>query len=117
MAVGTYSIKLTKAMKKVDMVVGGTFTPEQAIAFVEDYQSKLAGITANEFDLHFDCRGLDIITPEMTPSVVSCLDLYKATGFKKVIIGIKQGSPILKMQLNRLGRTAGLTNLEVNEIY
>lgn len=116
MAVGSYSMKLNTAKKTVDMVVGGTFTPEQAEAFVKDYQTKLSSVKANEFDLHFNCGDLDVINKEMTESVVACLNLYKATGFSKVIIGIKK-NPILKMQLNRLGRTAGMTNLEISEIY
>lgn len=73
-------------------------------------------IKADEFTLKFDCRDLEVVTQEMVPSLMNCLQMYKETGFKKVEVGIKK-SPVIKMQLSRLGRNAGLTNLEVAEIY
>lgn len=118
MATGDYSIKVNRVSKKVEMVVSGSFTPEQAERFVNDYHSKLSGINASEFVLEFDCRDLNLVTKEMIPSLEACYGLYKTTGFKKILIGIKKtDAVILKMQLERLGKNVGLTNLEVVQIY
>lgn len=118
MATGDYSIKVNRVSKKVEMVVSGSFTPEQAEKFVKDYHSKLSGINASEYVLEFDCRDLNLVSQDMRPSLEACFGLYKASGFTKIIIGIKkEETTILKMQLNRLGRSVGLDNLEVVQIY
>lgn len=113
---GTYSMNVRIATKTIDMMVAGRFSQEKAEAFIKDYQSKVGGIKADEYTLKFDCRDLEIVTPEMIPSLENCFQMYKSSGFKKVEVGIKK-SPIIKMQINRLGRGVGMTNLEIAEIY
>lgn len=117
MADGKYTMVVNRVKKSVDMMVSGTFTPEQANKFIADYNSKISSIKSDEFVLNFDCRDLDLVTQDMIPSLEACFQMYSKTGFDKVIIGIKKGSPILKMQLGRLGRNNGLKNLSVEEIY
>ena len=117
MAEGKYTMNVNRVKKSIDMTVSGTFTPEQANKFVADYNSKISGINANEFVLNFDCRELDLVTQDMVPSLEACLQMYNKTGFNKVVIGIKKGSPILKMQLSRLGRNNGLKNMSIEEMY
>ena len=117
MAEGKYTMSVNRVKKSVDMMVSGTFTPEQANKFIADYNSKVSGINANEFVLNLDCRDLNLVPQDMVPSLEACFQLYNKTGFNKVVMGIKKGSPILKMQLSRLGRNNGLKNLIVEEIY
>jgi len=50
----------------------------------------------------------------MVPELESCYRLYKESGFQRVIFEIKK-SPVLKMQLSRLARNTGLTDVEVIE--
>ncbi|PLS19286.1 hypothetical protein CVD28_02415 [Bacillus sp. M6-12] len=114
--VGTYTMNVNRVGKTIDMTVSGTFTPEKAQAFIKDYQAKVGSIKADEFVLKFDCRDLEIVTQEMIPNLENCFKMYMASGFKKVEVGI-QKKPIIKMQLSRLARNVGLTNLEVLEIY
>ena len=117
MAEGKYTMNVNRVKKSIDMTVSGTFTSEQASKFIADYNSKLNGINANEYVLNFDCRDLNLVTQDMIPSLEACLQMYNKTGFNKVVVGIKKGSPILKMQLSRLARNNGLKNLSIEEIY
>ena len=112
---GYYSIKVNTIGKVVDMVVSGTFTPEKAQQFINDYQNRIGAITAENFTLKFDCTDLDVVTQDMIPDLEQCYQLYKSSGFKKVIFEIKK-NPIIKMQLSRIARKVGLSNAEVVEI-
>ncbi|MFT4416398.1 hypothetical protein ACLM5H_21265 [Fredinandcohnia humi] len=116
MAEGSYTMNVNLEKKTVDMTVSGTFTPEKAQQFINDYQHKLSSINASEFVLEFDCRDLDVVTQEMIPNLENCLALYKSTGFKKVEVGIRK-SAIISMQLKRLARNVGLTTFEVVQKY
>jgi len=116
MAEGTYTMSVNPATKTVDMTVSGTFTPEKAQQFVNDYQSRIAKINASEYVLEFDCRDLDVVTQDMIPNLESCLALYKSSGFKKVEVGIRK-SAIISMQLKRLAKNVDLTNFEVVQKY
>jgi len=116
MADGTYTMKVNVAKKTIDMTVSGTFTPEKAQQFIDDYQKKVSSINASEFVLEFDCRDLDVVTQQMIPTLESCLELYKSSGFKKVEVGISK-SAIISMQLNRLAKKVGLDNFEVVQKY
>ncbi|RDW16186.1 hypothetical protein [Oceanobacillus chungangensis] len=113
---GSYTMKVNQGNKTIDMTVSGSFTPEKAEEFVADYKRIVAGVKANEYTLKFDCRDLNVVTQEMIPPLEFCMKLYKESGFEKVEVGIKK-SAIIKMQLNRIARSAGLTNFEVAEIY
>lgn len=111
---GSFSININPTAKVVDMIIVGTFTPQQVEEFVKDYQQKISNIDAKLFDLKVDCTDMDVITQDMIPKLENSFRMYKSTGFKKVIFTIKK-NPIIKMQLNRVARNTGLTNVEVVE--
>ncbi|MFJ7933244.1 hypothetical protein [Sporosarcina sp. NPDC096371] len=113
---GSYTMNVSIATKTIDVRIVGRFSQAKAEAFIKDYQSKVGSIKADEFTLKLDCGDMDIVTPEMIPALESCFQMYKASGFKKVEFGIKK-NPVIKMQMARLGRGAGMTNLEIAEIY
>lgn len=117
MAVGSYSMVVNRLNKTVDMVVSGTFEPHQADAFIKDYNMKLSAINPKEYVLQFDCRDMDLVTQENIPDLEKCFKLYSSSDFSKVIIGIKEGKPVLSMQLKRLARNVGLKNMDVQQIY
>lgn len=114
MATGSYSMNVNTGKKTIDMTVSGSFTPEKAQEFINEYQSKTSAIKADEFILQFDCRDLNLVTQEMIPDLKNCFRLYHSSGFKKIVIEIKK-SAVLKMQLSRLARNTGLSNVEVIE--
>ena len=97
------------------MKVSGSFTPADVQNFVKDYQAKVASIDAATYNLDVDCTTMDILKPEMVPSLENSYKMYKESGFNKVIFTINK-SAILKMQLNRIARNTGLTNAEVVEL-
>lgn len=113
-ATGEYKIIVNRASKTIDMLVRGTFTPEQAKSFHQDYVSKVASINAEDFTLKVDCLDMNLITQDMIPALQVSMEMYKKSGFKKVEVLIKK-STILKMQINRVAKMVGLTNLEVVE--
>lgn len=112
---GFYSIQVNSVQKVVNMVVGGSFSPEKVQQFLNDYHKNLDPIPASQYELRFDCRDLNVITQDMIPHLQGCFELYKTTGFKKVVVEIKQ-SAIIKMQLNRIAKTVGLEPFEVVEV-
>lgn len=110
-----YTIKVNSLKKEVEMEVSGTFTPEKAEAFIEEYTNKVNTINAADFTLRLDCTSLDVVTQQQIPELEKCYVLYRESGFKKVIFEIHNNN-IVKMQLNRLARKAGLTNVEISEV-
>lgn len=112
---GSFTIKVNQAKKSVDMVIRGSFTPQKAVEFVNDYQTKVTSVEAKDFTLKLDCSDLNVVTPAMIPDLENCYRMYGSSGFGKVLFEIKK-NPIIKMQLSRIARTTGLTNVEIVEI-
>jgi len=113
-ALGGYFIDVKPATKTIEMKVEGTFTPQQAEQFHKDYEKQTTSVAANEYTLNVDCKTMKVIDQSMTPALTHSFELYKSTGFKKVCFLIEKKG-ILKMQLDRIARTAGLTNYEIIE--
>ncbi|WP_137744038.1 hypothetical protein [Robertmurraya siralis] len=112
---GSFSIKVNKATKTIDLVVVGTFTPEQVQEFVADYSEKVKSIDPKEYTLNADSTDMDVLTQEMVPAMENTIRMYQQSGFQKLVVTIKK-SPILKMQLNRIFKNTNFTNAEVKEI-
>lgn len=108
-----FSITVNKATKTMDMVVSGTFTAQDYENFVKEYVDKTSSIDATEYTLDVDCRGMDLLTPGEVDKLQGSFTRYKETGFAKVIFIVTQAQSIIKMQLGRVARSAGLTNSEV----
>lgn len=112
---GSYIININQAQKTIDMSVKGSFTPQQAQDFHRDYQSKVGSVNASSYTLKVDCKDMNVITQEVLPALEVSFKMYKDSQFDKVQFIIAK-SPVIKMQLNRIARTAGLTNAEVVEV-
>lgn len=106
---GSYKMSVNPSKKEMQLEIEGNFTPEQATKFIKDYQTKTNAIKANEYVLRLDCRTMNVVTPELVPALEECCKLYKSTSFKDVVFEIgQQNSAVVKMQLARITRTAGL---------
>ena len=90
-------------------------TNEDSNLFVAEYNSKTSAIQAAEYTLEVDCVDMPVVTADMADELTEVMKLYKSTGFNQVIFQTK-GSNTLKLQLNRLSRNAGLTNVSVVNI-
>ncbi|MBP1915118.1 hypothetical protein [Lederbergia galactosidilytica] len=104
-------MNLNLEKKEMNIEIVGNFTPEQAQQFIQDYNNNVNSIHASDFNLVLDCRDLNVVTKELIPALQDCYKLYQSTGFNKVIFEIGTSS-IVKMQLNRIAREVGLTNVE-----
>lgn len=112
---GTFSFAPNSAAKTLNVVVEGTFSPEDAGRFIQDYNTILGGFDPKEYEIILDCRTLNVSSPDTLPMLEQCYILYKETGFKKVTFTIAK-SPVLKMQLSRVARTTKLENYEIIEL-
>lgn len=108
-----YSIHTNQTAKKVDMKVSGTFTPQDYQNFVRDYAKMASSIDAKTFTLEVDCRGMDLLATEEVEKLKGSFTSYKETGFQKVVFIISSAQTIIKMQLSRVARQAGLDNHEI----
>ncbi|MCQ4085718.1 hypothetical protein [Saccharibacillus sp. JS10] len=108
-----YTISIQQSSKKVEMQVTGTFTLEDYQNFVRDYAKMAASIDAKSFTLEVDCRGMDLLSTEEVDKLKGSFTSYKETGFEKVIFIISPSQTIIKMQLGRVAREAGLSNHEI----
>lgn len=111
---GGYTIQLNQAAKTFDIAIRGSFTPEQAKAFHEDYQTKVGSIQANDYVLRVDSKDMNIITQDMLPKLEISFTMYKHSNFKAIEVEI-MSSAVIKMQLNRVARTVGLANFSIIE--
>lgn len=111
-----WTINVNRVLKKISLMVAGSFTSEEANKFIKDYQTKIGSLpNTKDFTLVLDCNELNLVKPENLNDLKNCFILYKETGFKEVIFEVEKGELFLKMQLNRLGRETGLNNIKVVE--
>lgn len=109
------NILLNTVKKTVSIQVKGRMTKEDSALFIEEYNKKINSINPAEYTLEVDCVEMPVVTPEMAEELTGVMGLYKSTGFNKVIFQIKDSS-VLKMQLSRIARNAGLTNAAVVDL-
>lgn len=102
------TIQVNSVKKVVNMTVAGRMTMSDAELFIKEYQVKIGPLNGPDFELEVDATDMQVLTPEMTENLTEVMKMYKKTGFKKVTVIITQ-TPVLKMQLSRIARNAGLT--------
>lgn len=109
------NILINTVKKTVNISVKGRMTMEDSQLFITEYNTKMNSIKASEYTLEVDCIDMPVVTPEMAEELTGVMGLYKTTGFGKVVFQIKSNT-VLKMQLSRLARNAGLSNATVADL-
>jgi len=109
---GSFVFDLKNGEKTLNVIIEGMFTSENAEDFIVDYQKNIAEIKPAEFALIFDATKLKVSTQEVLPMLENCVQLYKQTGFKKIIMNMGSSS-IVKNQIKRVIEKVGLLNCEV----
>ncbi|WP_025715601.1 hypothetical protein [Paenibacillus sp. 1-18] len=104
-----YTIEVEQAIKTVH----GVFSHEEYERFVKDYEAKTSNIQASNFTLKVDCTQMALLGPGEVEKLKGSFVRYKKTGFAKVIFGISLQQTIIKMQLGRVAREAGLNNVDI----
>lgn len=106
---GQYNISVKSDVKLLKITLGGKFTETDAQNFMKDFTSQVKTINPTDYVLAFDSSDLQVSQQEMLPILQNCFTTYKQIGFKKVNVNIGTSS-VLKMQVNRVVKTAGLTD-------
>ncbi len=106
---GNYKVSVTATA--VNVMCEGNFTPEDAQAFVKEFNKQVASITPAKYHLSLDASKLAVSPAEMQEILKGCLTLYKSLGFNQISLRIGD-NVILKMQLQRLAKEVGLSSIE-----
>ena len=100
--------------KELRVELEGMFNAQDAEDFVKEYKSIISKIKPTETVFNVDCTKMIITPQDVVPQLQGCFEMYRDDKFKKVVFIVsKDKGAILKAQFNRLGRTVGLTNMEV----
>ncbi len=102
-----FKFNLDKIAKKVTIEVIGSFVPEKEKEFMDNYRRITSEITPSEYTLFLDGTSMNIVTQSYVDKLGTTFGLYKQTGFKNVILKLS-ASAVIKMQINRLAKNAGL---------
>ncbi|WP_229696076.1 hypothetical protein [Paenibacillus albidus] len=109
---GKFVLKTDTAKKVINIELDGTFSEEDGVKSIQAYQQTINPINPADYELQIDCRKLNVTAPDVVPLLEGCFVMFKSDGFVRVNLTL-ENNPILKMQLARLGRKAGLDNLEI----
>ncbi|AIQ48209.1 hypothetical protein R70723_21560 [Paenibacillus sp. FSL R7-0273] len=107
---GKYALKTDPENRILHIQLEGTFSNEDGLKSIQAYQQIVNPITSSEYSLQIDCRKLNVTAPDVVPLLESCFHMFKSDGFQQVSLAL-ENNPLLKMQLSRLGRKAGLENM------
>ncbi|WP_339319828.1 hypothetical protein [Paenibacillus sp. FSL R10-2734] len=109
---GQFILKTDTTKKVINIELEGTFSEEDGLKSIQAYQQTINPINPVDYELQIDCRKLNVTAPDVVPLLEGCFVMFKNDGFVKVNLTL-ENNPILKMQLARLGRKAGLDNIEI----
>lgn len=107
---GNYSIQTTATGMNTSF--SGAFTPENAQAFVNDFKKEAAKVNPATCTLNLDGSKLAISPAQMVDLLRNCFVMYKTMGFNHIILN-PGANAVLRMQVNRLAKEAGLTDFEL----
>jgi hypothetical protein len=107
-----FSITIDRVRKTLYAEAQGTFSPNDAGAFVQEYTKLVGQINPQEYTLNFDSTKLRVSSTDMVPLLTACLELYKKDDFKKIIFDCTANAT-LKLQINRLSKLVELQNYEI----
>jgi hypothetical protein len=112
---GSFSMSTNRTNNVFEVMVEGTFSQEDAMAFITEYNQEVASFQPEDYVIQLDCTKLNVSSPDVLPMLEQCYRMYKETGFQKVTFTISK-NPVLKMQLGRVARNTGLANYEIAEV-
>lgn len=103
-----YVLTLNQAKKTITFkMLVAYFEPEDAESFVSEYHQKVNSVIAADYTMVLDCREMKVVKPDMVPALSFCMNLYKESGFKRVVFEVN-GKAVLRLQLRRLTKNEGL---------
>lgn len=109
---GQFNLKADSVNKVINIELEGSFSEEDGLKSIIAYQQTIQPINPAEYELQIDCRKLNVTAADVVPLLEGCFMMFKKDGFVKVNLTL-ENNPVLKMQLSRLGRKAGIEQLEI----
>ena len=107
-----YNISVNRPEKRLDIVCTGIVGGNDVKDFVDSFNKAVSTITPADYILNFDTSNFSVISQDMIPGIQGCFEMYQKLHFKKIRIKLNQSNPILKMQIDRVAKIAGLDNYE-----
>lgn len=104
---GILMYKFEKKGNCLVVTVSGFFTPEEAQAYITDYEKTVKTLKPEETNLILDGKELKASTQEMLPMLEACMNMYVRDKFKKIFM-VKFASAVTNSQVSRLGKSTGL---------
>ncbi|WP_150270989.1 hypothetical protein [Paenibacillus tepidiphilus] len=109
---GNFILHTDDIHKQIRIELVGTFSEEEGLLSMQSYQQVINPLDPAEYELQIDCTKLNVTAPDVVHLLESCFLMFKNDGFTRIVLTLEH-NPILKMQLSRLGRKAGLENLTI----
>ena len=109
---GSFAFDVNHGEKIMNIMVEGMFSPQDAEAYICEYNKNVSKIEPKKFEVMFDATKLKCTSQEVLPLLENCMNMYKQAGFKKIKMSMGN-STIVKSQVKRVIDKAGLTNVEI----
>lgn len=110
----SFNIGVCCIKKEVNITLSGVFETDSAERFFIELNKKLSNINPSEYLLKLEASEFETVTQETFPLLVNVIQLYESFKFKKIYFNLNINE-IVKMQVNRAIKIAGLTNYEYIE--
>lgn len=102
-----------QAEKKLVITVSGFMKPDEADAFLKEYDENIKSINPAEYTLIIDSTDLAVSKQDMLPVLEGCFQLYMSNGFKKIMM-VNPSSVIAKSQMKKLAESISYTGIFVD---
>ena len=89
----------------VETRLSGHLTREELTAFGQERVRTLRAVGA-DLVVCFDCRSLDVLSPELTAELVAALRLSRRSPFRRSALLVPEDRAVLGLQLDRIVREA-----------
>ncbi|WP_068621002.1 hypothetical protein [Paenibacillus tuaregi] len=104
-----------QAEKALAITVSGFMKPDEAEAFLKEYNEHINSINPAEYTLIIDSTNLAVSKQDMLPVLEGCFKLYMSNGFKKIMM-VNPSSVVAKNQMHKLAETIAYTGIFVDSL-
>lgn len=105
-----FKFEKKQAEKALVITVGGFMKPDEAEAFLKEYEENVNSIQPSEYKLIIDSTDLAVSKQDMLPVLEGCFNLYMSNGFKKILM-VNPSSVIAKNQMQKLAQSISYTGI------
>jgi hypothetical protein len=102
-----YELEYRSSENMFFIKVWGFYSPEDAMAFIKDYNNETKTFIPTNTSLVIECSGLKTSKPESKLLLVECIKLYMQLPYKNRIF-IKSDSPTANLMIKSAMREGGM---------